>query len=731
MNFKLSELLSIYKPNQLNEFIKMYSNYTLEENGLVYDDISDNWSYVGDTPFNLSAINLLKDPGKGLIERITNGIDAVLEKEKEKYKIENPKSADDIIKVAYPNYYENRKKIKSGEATRQNACEANDKVMVAINDSVQSNLPTIDVIDQGCGISGERFADTILSLHKGNKSKTDKNYLIGAFGQGGSTSLPFSFATIILSKYDNKYYFTIVKRVRFDDMKMDCYVYFTPNQQVPCIIADEYEYKSEYLQKFLDSESGTLIRMIDAEIPREYRANDISKPGMLGDFVNTELYNVSLPVKMIENRANYTENTHAQNRNSFGSFYKMQTWEYARKDKSGTISVEHNGNEYKLNYYFILPDKEEDWAKDGECKNIFKQINVHLDPIIYTVNGQYITGERFTKLKNAGLSFLQYRLLVDIDLDVLGKDKYKFFTSDRSRIQDSDLTNGFLDKVIDALKEEKIIREMNDYIASMSVDSNINEDFINDISNNVKNIYSKYLKSGNNLISVRRGRHLNPTDEEIYYDYINTFEITTAKQVFYKNENINLVLTTGAKKSINDKANIYLFIDGKQNYNFFQSVMNGRIQYSVSNIPIGMHNAQFELYDNESNLSKESNAFEFAVVDDIKQKPENINKDKGLNLNIKIVDERELIVDVEKNKEDKSITVYLCLNHDLLVDNIYGRTSNTDEVERIKNELLQPLTLFALFLDNEYDEIESIEKKNDIILSFCNTFYISYMNKLS
>jgi len=44
--------------------------------------------------------------------------------------------------------------------------------------------------------------------------KTDKNYLIGAFGQGGSTSLPFSFATIILSKFDNKYYFTIVKRVK-------------------------------------------------------------------------------------------------------------------------------------------------------------------------------------------------------------------------------------------------------------------------------------------------------------------------------------------------------------------------------------------------------------------------------------------------------------------------------------------------------------------------------------
>lgn len=465
--------------------------------------------------------------------------------------------------------------------------------------------------------------------------------------------------------------------------------------------------------------------MIDIEIPREYRSNDISKPGMLGDYVNTELYNVALPIKIIENRANYTNNLHAQNRNSFGSFYKMLTWEYAKKDKFGTIIIEHNGNEYRINYYFILPEKEEDWAKDSECKNIFKQINVHLEPIIYTVNGQYITGERFTKLKNAGLSFLQYRLLVDIDLDVLGKDKYRFFTSDRSRIQDSDLTTGFLDKVIEALKNEKTIKDMNEYIANRSVNANINSDLINEISNNVKSIYGKYLKSGNKISTSGGGHILLPTNEDIYYDYIKEFEITTSKQVFYKNENVNIVLTTKAKKSINDKSMIYMFVDGKQNNNYFQSVMNGRIQYSISDVPIGVHKVQFELFNDENNLCRNSSIFEFAVIDEIKNKVPNSIKNKELELNIKIVDERELIVDIEKNKENKSITIYLCLNHDLMISNIYGRTSNTSEMERIKNELLQPLVLFSLFLGNSYDEIEDIHKKNDLIISFCNTFFIT------
>ena len=201
-----------------------------------------------------------------------------------------------------------------------------------------------------------------------------------------------------------------------------------------------------------------------------------------------------------------------------------------------------------MNYYFIFPPDEADWAKDTECKNIFKQVNVHLDPIIYTVNGQYIASEKFTKLKNAGLSFLQYRLLVDINLDVLGKDKYHFFTTDRSRIQDSDLTNGFLDKVIEALKNEKTIVDMNNFIASQSVNASIDNELINNISSNVKSIYNKFLKSGNKILNIDNGHHVGLSPEEVYYDSIQKFEITTSKQVFYKNESINIVVTTKAKK---------------------------------------------------------------------------------------------------------------------------------------------------------------------------------------
>jgi len=176
MGVKLSEVLKIYKPEQLNEFIKKYSGYDLEERKLKYEDVKDSWKFVGDNESNLSTINILKDPGKGLIERITNGIDAVIEKEKIDNNIDKVKNGNDIIKVAFPKYYQNRNDVLSGIQEKQNAVETKNKVIVAINDSRQSTRPTIDVIDEGTGIEGNKFKDTILSIHKGNKIKTDKNY---------------------------------------------------------------------------------------------------------------------------------------------------------------------------------------------------------------------------------------------------------------------------------------------------------------------------------------------------------------------------------------------------------------------------------------------------------------------------------------------------------------------------------------------------------------------------
>ena len=66
MSFKLSELLAIYKPEQLNAFLREYMNTDLEENNLLYENISDNWTCVEIQNTICQLLTCLKILGKDL-----------------------------------------------------------------------------------------------------------------------------------------------------------------------------------------------------------------------------------------------------------------------------------------------------------------------------------------------------------------------------------------------------------------------------------------------------------------------------------------------------------------------------------------------------------------------------------------------------------------------------------------------------------------------------------------
>ena len=184
---------------------------------------------MGNNSSNSSSINGLKGGKKGLIERITNAIDTVIEKYKSNYRLK-PKYTSEVIKKAFPEYWELIKDKNS--ITKLNAKDAKDKVFLVVNDDSKSNKPTFDIIDTDIGINDENFENTILSIAKGNKFSEDKNYLIGAFGQGGSTSLPFASSTIILSKYKTKFFFIIAKYVELLDYRIGAYVFLKSNDKM-------------------------------------------------------------------------------------------------------------------------------------------------------------------------------------------------------------------------------------------------------------------------------------------------------------------------------------------------------------------------------------------------------------------------------------------------------------------------------------------------------------------
>src|SRR5690554_1664208 len=216
----LKDVLDLYKINEVDDFLKKITGLTLNEKNLTYDQIKNNWRFLGDSPSNGSQIGILRRGEKGIIERITNGIDAVIEKQRSKYSMVSPQNSSQVIKRAFPKYYENLQKIQDNQdRARSQSYDIDNQVMLVINDGSKTNKPTFDIIDKGTKVEGNEFKNTLLSLNHGNKISSDKQYLIGAFGQGGSTSLPFTEATLIVSKINGKYYFTIIKAVDLKEYK--------------------------------------------------------------------------------------------------------------------------------------------------------------------------------------------------------------------------------------------------------------------------------------------------------------------------------------------------------------------------------------------------------------------------------------------------------------------------------------------------------------------------------
>src|SRR5690554_1731618 len=108
---KLSEILNIYSKVDVDDFLESIGIINLETSNISEKDLDGFWEYVGNNDQNASIIDMLENGEKGIIERLTNGIDAVLEKKKIEYNVTMPKTSDQIVKKAFPNFYSHYKKI--------------------------------------------------------------------------------------------------------------------------------------------------------------------------------------------------------------------------------------------------------------------------------------------------------------------------------------------------------------------------------------------------------------------------------------------------------------------------------------------------------------------------------------------------------------------------------------------------------------------------------------------
>ncbi len=263
------------------------------------------WEDVGKRRNNLATINIGTDPAAGVTERITNAIDAVLEKE---WKNQGEPDEFRYPRKAVENWFDIEDgKISTIKSARDKKIETlSDKVQVTLYDSGKETKPTVEIRDKGIGLEPEDFSKTILDLNGSNK--IGKLHLMGAFGQGGSTALAYNNYTVIISKphfkkdscNKSKVSFTIVRinpgNVNKDKHEWYEYMLDKTTRQPFTIEIDDATF-----------ESGTLVRHILMDLGK-YKGKITTPSNSLWYLAHNYLFDPIIPFSISDRRGKRSEN---------------------------------------------------------------------------------------------------------------------------------------------------------------------------------------------------------------------------------------------------------------------------------------------------------------------------------------------------------------------------------------------------------------------------------------
>ena len=161
----LTRLLQALMPEEVEEAL-----------GDVLRTSTVSWEPLGGRINNRGAVEVSGDPGRALIERVTNGIDAVLEAGFNAHQgIPRAGSPQEAARF----WLDVPEGGLSRATTRERQLLAG-RVEIRLLEGTGPNGRTVEIIDKGTGIPWEYVPSTILSLHESNKLQ--KHYLAGVYG---------------------------------------------------------------------------------------------------------------------------------------------------------------------------------------------------------------------------------------------------------------------------------------------------------------------------------------------------------------------------------------------------------------------------------------------------------------------------------------------------------------------------------------------------------------------
>lgn len=200
------------------------------------------WRHVGDRPNNIGTVRLGSDPALGVVERLINAQDSMLDLGRMLNPTDEVRSPTEAAQkwLGVP-------KGGIADMTESERRELGSKIRIWLNESGDSKRPTVVWEDDGIGQSPGSFPTTFMSLNENNK--VSQRWNMGTYGQGGAVTFGFSKATVVYSRRHPDYRgsnpdrvgWTIVKEVETDPEKemLPTYMYLVGSDNEVMELAPE------------------------------------------------------------------------------------------------------------------------------------------------------------------------------------------------------------------------------------------------------------------------------------------------------------------------------------------------------------------------------------------------------------------------------------------------------------------------------------------------------------
>jgi len=409
------------------------------------------WVPVGGRENNRGVIEASADHGRSLVERLTNGIDAVLEAEYERHGGKPTCGSPKEAASAWLNVPEGGLSEMTPAQRRTLAQRVTIKLLPG--DGRESRI--VEIRDLGIGILPEQMPGTILSLNASNKLQ--KHYLAGIYGQGGSSTFAVSKYTLIASRYNNHptIGFTVVRFLDAppEDYKTGYYVYLALSGAVLQVELSQEEFPT-----------GTQVKHFGYDLSNY--PSPVGPDSIYG-LLNRVLFDPVMPV-WLDNRVHNYRRVIKGSRNALNGAV-----DEGDEDRRGPTLSHHTRM-----FYVTLGDYGrigiEYWVLEQPTKENRDPIRAFVKPskpIVLTVNGQnHAELPRQLIKKDADLPYLTQRLICHVDCNSLSPAaKRALFVSTREEARRGVVLDLIQQELVKALKSDDELTRINDEAREQSL----------------------------------------------------------------------------------------------------------------------------------------------------------------------------------------------------------------------------------------------------------------------